>query len=54
MELSKGQLNCLFNVAWSFRCASCGTEQKDACDKVEDCLLIDWIMRKMKGGNNHG
>ena len=50
MNLSRGQLQCLFNSAWVFRCASCGKEQKDECDKVEDCLLIDWIMRKMREG----
>jgi len=48
MELTKGQLNCLFNAAWVFRCSDCGKEQKEACNKVKDCLLIDWIMRKMK------
>ena len=49
MNLSKGQLQCLLNSAWVFRCVSCGKEQKDACDKVGDCLLIDWITGKMRG-----
>jgi len=48
MDLTKGQLNCLFNSAWVFRCSSCGSEQKGFCDEVEDCLLIDWIVTKMR------
>jgi len=52
MDLSKGQLQCLFNAAYVFRCADCGTEQKDACNKVEECLLLDWIIEKMKEETN--
>lgn len=48
MDLSKGQLQCLFNSAWVFHCPTCGKEQKDECDKVEDCLLLEWITEKMK------
>ena len=47
MDLSKGQLRCLFNSAWTFHCPACGEEQKDACNKVEECLLLEWIIEKM-------
>lgn len=52
MKLTKGQLNCLLNSAWTFHCPNCGIEQKDACNKIEDCLLIDWITEKLKEVNH--
>lgn len=52
MNLSKGQLNFLLNAAWVFCCPDCGSEQKDACNKVEDCILIDWIIRKLQEEND--
>lgn len=49
MKLTQGQINCLYAAMPYFMCQNCGAEQKIACDKVDECLLIQWVDEMIKG-----